>query len=138
MNKKVVWLLVLSLAGNVFLGVVVGTHLARGSKGNPPRPVQMLEEMAQILPPADASILRAAMAARRTDLAEPAAPPFQRMRQVLAAEPFDLEAFTRINREFHARNERVGAVIAQVLTEALPKMSSDGRKRLAEFRPPPK
>lgn len=140
MNKKVLWILMLSLAANVFFGVVVGTQFSRGPKGAPPRPERLLDEMAEILPPADARILRDAVDARRNDLAEPPDAPFrqhERMRQVLLAEPFDAEAFRGITSEFHARRERVGKVIGEVLTETLPKMSPEARKRLAEFRPPP-
>lgn len=140
MNKKVLWILMLSLAANVFFGVMVGSHFFRGPKGPPPQPAGLLEEMANVLTPTDAAILRGAMETHRNDLTEPPDARFHqhdRMRQVLLAEPFDVEAFRRINSEFHARHERMGRVIGEVLSDAVPKMSPDGRKRLAEFRPPP-
>lgn len=141
MNKKVLWLLLASLAANVFLGVAVGTSFSRGPKGPPPRPDRMLEEMASILPSSDAQILRQAMESRRGELtADEGGPPrpFEDIRRVLSAEPFDVDEFVRVNSEFRAKHERIGAIIGEVLTEALPRMSPEGRKRLAEFRPGPK
>jgi hypothetical protein len=125
MNKKVLWILMLSLAANVFFGVMVGSQAFRGPKGPPPRPERILEEMAATLPSADAAIL-------------PDAPfrQHERFRQALLAEPFDVEEFRRINDEFHARRERMGRIIDAVLSEAVPKISPEGRRRLAEFRPP--
>lgn len=137
MNKKLYWFLTLSLACNVFLGALVGTHLAHGPKGGPPRPERILDDMVQVLPPADAGILRTAIEAHRGELVGEVEPPFQKLRQVLSTEPFDLDAFKKVESEFRAKRELVGAVIGQVMVEALPKMSAEGRKRLAEFRPPP-
>lgn len=140
MNKKLLWLLLASLAANVFLGVVVGIHLSRGPKGPPPRPERILDEMADILPAEDARILRAAMEAHRNDFIEPRDEPrrhHEQMRQALVAEPFDVEAFRRATSDFRAKRERMGAHIDDVLIDALPKISPEGRKRLAEFRPPP-
>ncbi len=140
MNKKLLWLLLASLAANVFLGVTVGMHFSRGPKGPPPRPERLLEEMADVLPPEDARVLRAAMEAHRTDFSESRDEPrrhHEQIRLALMAEPFDVEAFRRASSEFRAKRERMGDRLDVVLIEALPKMSPEGRKRLAEFRPPP-
>lgn len=141
MNKKILWLLLVSLAANVFLGVVVGTHAFHGPKGPPPRPERILDDMASVLPSADAQILRQAMKAHGGDLKGDGGDPrrhFDRMRQILSADPFDVAAFARVNDEFRAGQGRMIAVIGDVLTEALPRMSPAGRKRLVEFLPGPK
>lgn len=136
--KPVLWLLVASLAVNVFLGATVGTHLLREPKG-PPRPGQMLEDMAGALPPADAQILRQAMEVHREELRPEDDNPQQqheKMRRILAADPFDLDAFKQFTSEFRARRDRVGETIGNVLADALPRMSREGRKRLADMPPP--
>lgn len=136
-TKPWMWLLVASLALNVFLGVTVGTHLFRGPpKGPPPRPGMFLLDMAENLPEDDARILRQAFEAHKEEFPGDMGPP---LRDALVAEPFDLEAFLRMESEFRANREREGAVIGMILAEALPKMSPEGRKRLAAHPPrPPK
>ncbi|HTH16163.1 MAG TPA: periplasmic heavy metal sensor [Magnetospirillum sp.] len=141
MNKKLIWALLASLTANVFFGVVIGIHLSQGPKPPPHRPGQMLEDMVEILPPADAALLRTAMDAHRAELSEPREHPrehLERMRQALLAEPFDIQVFRQVDAEFRASRERTGAAIGEVLAEALPQMSPEGRKRLADFRPPRK
>lgn len=137
-SKPTLWLLVASLALNVFLGVVIGTHLL--TPPPPPRPERMIEEMAEALPAADARILREVLNAKRDTLAEGRGDPRQfheRFRQILLTEPFDMEAFKRLESEFRANREHVGTVLGGILAEALPRMSPEGRKALADFRPPP-
>lgn len=138
-SKPTLWLLVASLAGNVFFGVMTGTHFFRPPPG-PPRPERMIEEMAETLPAADARILRETLDAKRGVLTEEGDRPQEfreRVRQILLTEPFDPEAFKRLISEFHARRERTAVVLNDILAEALPRMSLEGRKTLADFRPPP-
>lgn len=139
-SKPWLWLLVASLALNVYFGVVVGTHFFRGPKGPPPGPGMMILDMAEALPEADARILRQTYEAHKAEFAQEPGPPhgFDRMRDVLAADPFGLQAFLRVESEFRANRERDGAVIGTILAEALPQMSADGRKRLANRPPPPR
>ena len=139
-TKPWMWLLVASLALNVFLGVTVGTHFFREPpKGPPARPGMFLLDMAESLPEDDARILRQAFEAHKGEFPGDMGPPhgFDRMRDALVAEPFDLEAFLRMESEFRANREREGAVIGLALAEALPKMSPEGRKRLAAHPPRP-
>lgn len=138
-SKLTLWLLVASLAGNVFFGAVMSAPLFRPPP-RPPQPERIVEEMAESLPAADARILREALDAKRGALAEEGDGPrefHERTRQVLLAEPFDPDSFRRLTSEFHARRERVGTIIGDILVEALPRMSPEGRKALADFRPPP-
>lgn len=137
MNNKLLWILTLSLAANVFFGTVIGLHLLRDPKG-PPKPERLLERLAGALPPDDARILRDAM--ERHGVEEPADEGFEpreRLRQVLLAEPFDLAAFRQVHAELKASHERIGR-IGDVMADAVPRMSPEGRRRLAEFGPPPR
>lgn len=137
-TKPWMWLLVASLALNVFLGVTVGTHFFREPpKGPPPRPGMMILDMADTLPEDDARILRQAFDAHRHEFPQDFDPArgFERMRKILTAEPFDLEAFLRMESEFRANREREGATIGAILSESLPKMTPEGRKRMAERAP---
>ncbi|MGE5517209.1 MAG: periplasmic heavy metal sensor [Bacteroidota bacterium] len=138
-SKPWLWLLVASLALNVFLGVSAGTRFLREPKG-PPRPEGMILEMAEALPEADARILRQALDARRDELSPGEDPKkrFDEMRAVLRAEPFDPEAFERVSSEFRAKHERGGRIIGEILMDALPRMSPEGRKALADRPPPPR
>jgi|AGTN01.1.fsa_nt_gi hypothetical protein len=137
--KFSLWLLVASLALNVFLGVTLGMRAFHAPP--PPRPERAIEEMARSLPAADAQILRDALNTHRGVLeGEEDDDPRQyheRMRRILLAEPFDAEAFRQMASEFHARRERVGSVLGEILADALPRMSPEGRKAMADFRPPP-
>lgn len=137
--KLSLWLLVASLALNVFLAVAVGTRFFLPPP-SPPGPERIIEEMAQSLPASDAQILRAALDAHRGSLDDGKDDPrrhHERMRQILLTEPFDSEAFLNLTSEFHARRERVGEVLGEILADALPRLSPEGRKALADFRPPP-
>lgn len=141
MNKKILWILLASLAVNVFLAVIVATSLSHGPKGPPPRLERMLEDMAATLPSSDALILRQAMETRRSALTGEMDNPRQhmdRLRQILSSEPFDLDTYLKANSEFRARRDHISTVMGDVLADALPKMSQEGRKRLADFRPGPK
>lgn len=135
-QKPWLWLLIASLALNVFLGAAMGTHFFRGPK-HPPRPGTIILDMAEALPEADARILRQAYEARRSELEDDTPRRnFDEIRRAMSAEPFDPAAFLRVTSEFHARQHRVHQVTDEILADALPRLSPEGRKRLAE-RPPP-
>lgn len=138
-TKPWLWLLVASLALNVFLGVSLGTHFFRGPKA-PPRPDGMLQDMAEALPEADARILRQAIEAHKSAFSERNDPKqhFDAMRQILQTEPFDPDAFARLSSEIRASHDRHSQAINDVLLEAVPKMSPEGRKALANRPPPPR
>lgn len=138
-SKPWLWLLVASLALNVFLGVFAGTHLFRGPK-EPPRPEMMILDMAENLPEPDARILRQAFEAHKKAFPTDDDPRrgFDRMRQILSTEPFDLEAFRKASSEFRAKQDRFGATITDILADALPAMSPEGRKALANRPPRPR
>jgi uncharacterized membrane protein len=142
-SKPWLWLLVGSLALNAFLAVTVSTFLLRGPRPSfdgppgPPRPDMMIRDMANELPEADARILRQAYEAHRAELAPPPSDGFHRMEQTLQAEPFDVAAFREAAREFRANQERQHVALSDILAEALPQMSQEGRNRLAHHRRPP-
>lgn len=136
-QKPWLWLLIASLALNVFLGAAMGTHFFRGPKP-PPRPGTIILDMAEALPEADARILRQAYDARRSELeVDNSRRGFEEMHQALSAEPFDPAAFLQVTGEFRARQDHMHRVTSEILADALPRLSPEGRKRLAEFRPPP-
>ncbi|MCR6632553.1 MAG: periplasmic heavy metal sensor [Magnetospirillum sp.] len=99
----------------------------------------MILDMAQGLPEADARILRQALEAHRPELDNDEDPRLgsEQMRQVLSADPFDLEAFRRMSSQFRARQERRGEVITAIMADALPRMSPEGRRHLADHPPRP-
>jgi hypothetical protein len=137
------WLFVASVGLNVFLGSAAIIHMARGPKGppGPPPPGGIIMDMASRLSQSDADIL---MHAWKTRTAE--APPmpemreqFERMDEAIAADPFDLNTFRQALDEFRENRQTEGLLIGQALTDALPLMSLQGRRKLTEHPhgPPP-
>jgi uncharacterized membrane protein len=131
------WLLPTSLALNIFLGAALLAHVVHGRPGPmpPPDAAGILDDMARVLSPADAKILRQALApglaeidkARRMERSLP-----QRLQQILGREPFDAEAFRKVLDETQA----VRTLINATLPDALSHLSPEGRQRLADWRPP--
>lgn len=138
LSKLARWLLPASLALNAFLAGMMTTHLLHDGPprhGGPPPPERIVDEMARRLPTADGRILRDAMARRLPELEaswrdDREAP--DRMRGILRSDPFDEAAFRR---QLLAR-EAVGRMLAEVLPDAVAKMSPEGRRALADWGPP--
>lgn len=133
------WLLPASLAVNAFLAGVVVTQWFGPRFPPPPRPERMIEDMAATLPAADAAILRQSFAARAPDLGQRPRnreDMFERIRAALKAEPFDAQAMTVIFRDGRAVRDAIDDSIEQALIEAAGKMSGEGRRKLADWRPP--
>lgn len=140
-SKPVLWLLILSFAVNVFLATVICVHLVGGPPFpfDRPRPIDIINDMASHLPIADASILREVAGAYRVDLEREDRPDekgFEVVNQALRAEPFDVDAFRRALEAQRLGHEHLGTVIDRVLLEAVPRFSAEGRKMMAEHRPP--
>lgn len=133
MTKVSTWVLIASLGCNAFLGAAVATHFLKDPPPPPPPPGRMLEEMAETLPPEDARIMRQAIATYSTLLTkERHEEQFQRLRQTLAADPFNADAFRAAEAELRQRQTAMNDIILEVV----PRLSAEGRKKLSEFRPP--
>lgn len=142
MNKRhlLPWALLLSLAVNVFL---LSAFLARPDHPMPPpprNPISMLESMAERLPPADGAILRAAIAAetqKSGQLPDDRPPGPGRLQTAMAADPFDAEKFRQEAQAMNNERLAVSEAMTRIFLDALPRMSAEGRRRVADFRPPP-
>jgi len=135
------WLLPASLAVNALLGGMALTQWLRpGFPPPPPRPERMIEEMAETLPQADAAILRQSFAARAPNLENRPRnreEMFLKIRAALKAEPFAPQALTAIFRDGRKVRDAIDDSIEDALVDAATKMSSEGRHKLAEWRPRP-
>ncbi|MDR3436343.1 periplasmic heavy metal sensor [Telmatospirillum sp.] len=130
------WLLPASLTLNVFLCAALIAHLGWDRRHQPPPPPgTMLDQMARDLPPEDAQILRQSLAPSLSEIdkahrAEEGLP--QRLQAILGREPFDKAAF----KELLVQSQRAREILNEVLPEAIEKLSPEGRRRLAVWRPP--
>lgn len=128
-----------SLALNLFLGGVVAGRLigppGHGPRGGPPSPERMIEDMAGALGPEDARVLRAEFAAvpRPTLDFDAAREPIAR---ALRADPFDPDAFKAAIVHAEGLADQGKAAVLNAVVSAIGKMSIDGRRRLADWRPP--
>lgn len=140
-SKSVLWLLILSFGVNVFLATLIGVHLFGGPPpmGRPLRPADVIEEMARNLPAADGQILKQAAEPYRAELERDDRPDergFAVVDRALRADPFDPDAFRRALETQTQAHQRIGLVIDRVLLDAVPRFSAEGRRRMAEHRPP--
>lgn len=137
--------LMLSLAVNMFFAGLVVSHIGRPPPPphGPPGPEGFLQRMADTLPDADAAILRRAIDSSRPNMQaehEEREAFLQKIRAGLLAQPFDPKALLAVFEERfedadtreHAMRQRV--IVA--LVDAAAAMSQEGRRRMAEFRPP--
>jgi uncharacterized membrane protein len=129
-----------SVVLNIFL---VGFLLAQlWSSHAPPdsealAPREVLRQLAERLPHADAEHLRRAFASRRTELAaarREARAASERVRADIGAVPFDSEKMRADLDAAHAARDKVRPLIEQALLEALPQMSEEGRRVLGQTR----
>lgn len=131
------WVLPASLAFNVFLGAALFVHLRLDRRhAPPPSPHHLVEDMTRDLPPADAQMLRQALAdsLKQLDAARRAEETLPRQLQdILRREPFDKAAFReQLEQPLAARQ-----TLNQALSDAIERISPEGRHRLAEWQPPP-
>ena len=134
-------LMPLSLALNVFLVIVLVMTLDGDHKGPPPPPpMAMIERMADMLSPADAAILREALAGQepilKADEASMREVP-DRIRAALEAQPFVADALRAAFAEGRKARERMDNALEQALIEAVSRMSKQGRAALGAIEPSP-
>ena len=136
-NSALRWLLPASIALNVFFLTIFCLH-EWGHRHHPPRPGQMVDEMAQGLSSADETILREAFSTR-TPLIDKA---FASMRRVpehvhmaLGAQEFDADALQRAFAENRVAHQTIEDALSAAITEAAKGMSLEGRRRLALWPP---
>lgn len=133
------WLLLVSVLMNGFLAGILFNR-PFGPPPRPPRPEAIIEQMLSVLSPPDAEILRRAAALEPASMGPP--PPWEmdefraKMAKLMMAEPFDEAAFGTLSEEFRRNRERTADGVGNILIRALPQMSADGRRRLAQMRPP--
>jgi len=139
------WLLLASLALNLFFIGVVGAIAVRGYVDAPAAPAPIdrtaagrTERLAATLPAADADKLRAEFATRREPI-EAAQANYRRMqdriRDVLRREPFDVEAMRAAMTETRAARNTFELTLQAMIATAASEMSPEGRKKLAEWPP---
>jgi uncharacterized membrane protein len=137
------WLLTASLSLNVFLVTSIAVGLAwhgfRRPPPPPPDPLEIADDMASGLPAADAAILRQAFADRSAVFARARglhADTPARIRQVLEQPEYDPRALQAIFVEARAAHEAMDTALEATVTEAVGRMSPEGRHKLAEWEPP--
>lgn len=127
-----------SLGGNVFLG---GFVLGRGDgrHGPPPPPEHMLERLAERLSPADAAVLRGVINAGRgqfdADMARRRGF-HDKLRAALTAEPFDPAAFEKMLADHDDGEYAAHQHMRRAMVAAAAALSPEGRRAMADMRPP--
>ncbi|MGE3149253.1 MAG: periplasmic heavy metal sensor [Pseudorhodoplanes sp.] len=147
-NPSARWL-VLSLALNVFF-ICVAAALVTRHHLMPPPPAQApvdrsvggrIERLAATLPPDDAAILRATYGAQAASI-EPRQQTFRRaldeIRTTLRAEPFAPGDLRKAMTDARAARQALDRSQQDVIAEAAGAMSAAGRRKLADWPPPPR
>lgn len=141
MKKPLHWVLLASLAVNLFLvGVVAAYHMrdagvAAQSLGSQLR----LERLAETLPKADAERLDALFRARAAELSEFNAAIRQaqeRQRDGFRAPAFDAKAMGGLMEATRFNHDAAKRVVHEVILHAAEQMSPEGRAKLAEWAAP--
>jgi uncharacterized membrane protein len=139
------WLVLASLALNLFFIAAGGTLLARhylAAAASPPpldRSVAArMERLAATLPTADADILRAEYRAKATNV-DGARQTYRgaqdEVRRILRVEPFQADAMRAAMSEQRAARQVFDQVLQDVVASAAVRMSAAGRTKLAEWPP---
>ena len=140
--RQISWLLPASLSLNIFLVVfvLVGLRPLLFGPGPGPRPPhEMVQKMAEGLPPNDGAILREAFASyegefERVDAVLRALP--ERIRTILRAETLDLTALSAAFTEASEARSKMDAALGAAIIEASSRMSPEGRRAFADLAPP--
>lgn len=134
--------LLVSLGLNLFLGgIVAGRGVgARGGidfQMTPANLKQGIERVMRVLPPADAEVMRGLFEAQRPEIRQR----FEALQQArkavgaaLKAEPFDATVFNAAYATMQARTQEVQAAIHGVIKAAVPRLSPEARRAIAERR----
>lgn len=134
------WLLIVSLALNLFFIGIVGAMGARyllEAQTTQRSDLSKIEQIAARLPPADGELLRAEYA-RQRDAVEAARDLIHEkqdeIRAALRAEPFDPAAMRAAQADSRAARESFYQVLHGVVLTAASRMSTVGRNKLADWR----
>ncbi len=131
-RTRVLWL---SLAGNLFAGALIASHLAMRRPSGPPGLEGAVERMARSLPAEDAARFRATLDHERPwyDLARRQMDDARaRLSQSIAQQPYD-EAVVRARmQEWQARWLETSNRFGDSLLSAIGGLSPEGRVKLAE------
>jgi uncharacterized membrane protein len=139
------WLVLASLALNLFFIAAGGTLLARHylAAAASPAPLDRsvaarMERLAATLPAADADILRAEYRAKATNV-DGARQTYRgaqdEVRRILRVEPFQADAMRAAMSEQRAARQVFDHVLQDVVASAAVRMSAAGRTKLAEWPP---
>lgn len=134
------WLLVISLALNLFfIGIVgaMGVRYLLDTQSAQRNDISKIERIAATLPAADGDLLRAEYA-RQRDAVEAARDAIHRqqdqIRAALRKEPFDAAAMQTAQAGSRAARESFYQVLHGVVLTAASRMSTVGRSKLADWR----
>ena len=142
-------LLLASLALNLFFIGISGAyalrHLSPGTPARPGEPARgaaaRIERLAVALPADDGARLRQDFGARREAI-EAAGSAYreaqERIRVATRAEPFDASALREAMADARSVRQRLEEMLQDVIATAAGRMSPDGRRRLADYTPPPR
>jgi len=139
------WLVLASLALNLFLVGAGGTLLARHYLASPATPAPIdrsvsarMERLAATLPAHDAEILRAEYRAKATTV-DGARQTYrnaqEEVRRILRTEPFQGDAMRAAMTQQRAARQVFDQLLQDVIASAAGKMSAAGRDKLADWPP---
>jgi len=144
------WWPALSLAVNIFFVTVLVVHWLGGPPGPPPRggpggpggppsPLSVIEWIARDLSEADRQALHQAVAEQGiTNASRP--PSFEklleRIRQTLRAEPFDPAALAAVLKDGLDVRDVFDQAVSRAIVAGASAISPEGRRKLADWRPP--
>ena len=130
--------LLLSLAVNLFLGGMFLSRLpSHHQGGSEPKVERIIERMAATLPEADGRTLREVYRVHQADFEQLVAE-LQRsrdeVRRVLTTDPFDQAALQTAFAQQRQRRQAIHEAIHGMLVEGAPRLSPEGRRKLADWR----
>ena len=143
-GTRVHWLLLVSLALNLFFVGAAGAVAYRYTSPVPLAPVARIDNnlvgrlnrVADTLPPSDADVMRAQLHEDAVKIATAQADlrlSQDDVRRSLRADPFDADAMRTAMTANHAAHERFDQVVHDMLSAAASKMSIVGRNKLADW-----
>jgi uncharacterized membrane protein len=134
------WLLLGSLALNLFLIGLMVALITRDPPATDRSPAGRIDGLASALPAADGAKLRANFATNRANV-EGARKRYEDSREairaVLRREPFDNAALRAAMAESRAARQEFDTALQAVMAQAAGEMSPAGRTALADWRSPP-
>lgn len=131
-RTRVLWL---SLAGNLFMGMIISAHLAMHRSPGPPGLDGVVEHMARALPDHDAAVFRATLSQERPwyDLARRHMDESRAALSVaIAQQPYDEAQVRTLMHQWQARWVETSNRFGESLLVAIAGLSPDGRARLAD------